>query len=130
MNDPSNATTFCSKLEYANIDEKSATNFVQYGHTQSSTSFSSRYGGKETKGIKACRTDPTLQKESTFYGKASDDSIQNNVVTTTRKRSPFKDVQPAKPSIYDFDASIAEKRLRTLPSVSPSIDFWYLKNIS
>lgn len=56
--------------------------------------------------------------------------IQNNVVTTTRKRSPFKDVQPAKPSIYDFDASIAEKRLRTLPSVSPSIDFWYLKNIS
>lgn len=113
-------TTFCSTLEHSNIVE-SVANFVQFGHTRSTPSISSRHN--KANQIPPCRNYLTLLKDSTFYGEPSDDGIQDCVITTTRKRSPLKDEQTAITSTQDLDASMAGKRPRPSTRVSEKMDY-------
>lgn len=99
-NSSQDETTYCSILTSKN--DTSATNFTQCGWAP--IKMEQLLGNERRASMPA--------KDSTYYG---DLSIQNEVVSTTRKRLSDEDVKLAK---SDLDASLADQRLRSLRSVS------------
>lgn len=104
-NEASNASTFCSELEFPMIDDNSLNDFVRIGRTSPTLKRSFHYDGFEkTNGTAVVGKAYSIPNESTFYGEPSS-NIQNGIVSTTRE-------------LMLELAELAEKKRRLTPSVS------------